>query len=354
MELIPDENSLTNIKKKSIEPFREYAIRWREQAARVKPPMKESKIVEVFIQAQDEIDYQHLLPVLGKPFIEVLKMGEMIEDEIKTGRIWARSRRPRRHHTQAQAQVHDQDLQNHSQNPLYSILPPLYPIYNAQPYVQSLPYPQWCAPTSQSHLPSPQTYQRSSRPDFWSKPNNEIREKSRDSFTPIGDSYESLFQRLGHSIEDCHALKREIEKMIQDKSIMVQNIDSEESSSHTDMKQEHMLPSNQGFQSLNIKGRNILTSTNARGNVAAQIWHSKPYNICKETHFFIWVNYRAFVPIFFDVKTLKVVLKLVCLYRGECPKEFVFIYQGNAPKYHVLEDGARSRLETSGGESNGA
>ncbi|KAF3679796.1 putative nitrate transporter 1.4-like [Capsicum annuum] len=87
VELIPDEKSLTSTKKKNTESFREYAIRWREQAARVKSPMKESKIVEVFIQAQDEIYYQHLLPALGKPFIEVLKMGEMIEEGINTGRI---------------------------------------------------------------------------------------------------------------------------------------------------------------------------------------------------------------------------------------------------------------------------
>ncbi|PHT71920.1 hypothetical protein T459_22705 [Capsicum annuum] len=40
----------------------------------------------------------------------------------------------------------------------------------------------------------------------------------------------------GHSIKDCHALKREIEKMIQDKLIMVQNIDSEENFSHADMQ----------------------------------------------------------------------------------------------------------------------
>ena len=57
MELILDEKSLTNIKKMSTETFREYAIRWREQAARVKPPMKEIKIVEAFIQAQDETYY---------------------------------------------------------------------------------------------------------------------------------------------------------------------------------------------------------------------------------------------------------------------------------------------------------
>ncbi|KAF3629229.1 putative cell differentiation protein RCD1 -like protein [Capsicum annuum] len=74
-------------KKKNTERFRECAIRWREQAARVKLLMKESKIVEVFIQAQEETYYQHLLPALGKPFIEVLKMGEMIEEGINTGRI---------------------------------------------------------------------------------------------------------------------------------------------------------------------------------------------------------------------------------------------------------------------------
>ena len=38
----------------------------------------------------------------------------------------------------------------------------------------------------------------------------------------------------GHSIEDCRDLKREIEKMIQDGSIMVQNIDIKGSSSHVD------------------------------------------------------------------------------------------------------------------------
>ncbi|PHT73396.1 hypothetical protein T459_24181 [Capsicum annuum] len=75
------------MKKKNTKSFSEYAIRWCEQVARVKPPMKESKIAEMFIHAQDEIYYQHLLPTLGKPFIEVLKMGEMVEEGIKIDRI---------------------------------------------------------------------------------------------------------------------------------------------------------------------------------------------------------------------------------------------------------------------------
>ncbi|KAM3322658.1 hypothetical protein P3S67_003809 [Capsicum chacoense] len=232
VEFIPNEKSLTSITKKNTESFREYAIRWWKQAARVKQPMKESKIVEVFTQELDETYYQHLLPALRKTFIEVLKMGEMIEKGIKTGRIVSfatlkatthviqkgsgsvgekkneedastiivgqqeRSRRPCRHRSQAQAQVYAQAPHNHSQNPLYSVPTHPYPVYNAQPHVQPSYYPQWHTPMPQSHPLTPQIYQNPSKPDFLSKPNNEIRQKSRDIFTTIGESYASLFQRL--------------------------------------------------------------------------------------------------------------------------------------------------------------
>ncbi|KAM3396106.1 hypothetical protein P3S68_005112 [Capsicum galapagoense] len=187
VELIPNEKSLTNMKKKNNESFREYVIRWLEQASKVKPPMKKSKIVDVFIQVKNETYYQHLLPALGKPFIEVLKMGEMIEGGIKFGHIMSfatlkattqaiqkgsgsvgekkneedastivvgqreRSRRPRRHRSQAQAQVHAQAAHNHLQSPLYSSPSPSYLVYNTQPYVQPPSYPQWHTPTPQSH-----------------------------------------------------------------------------------------------------------------------------------------------------------------------------------------------------------
>ncbi|KAK4733719.1 hypothetical protein R3W88_007980 [Solanum pinnatisectum] len=66
--------------------FCEYAIRWREQVARVKPPMKES-MIDVFLQAQ-ELDYFHyLLSVVVKIFAEVIKIGEMVENGIKSGKI---------------------------------------------------------------------------------------------------------------------------------------------------------------------------------------------------------------------------------------------------------------------------
>ncbi|KAF3666328.1 hypothetical protein FXO37_10617 [Capsicum annuum] len=143
-----------------------------------------------------------LLRYEDKPFIEVLKMGEMIEDGIKTGYIvsfatlkattqaiqkgsesvrgkkyeedasaivvgqQARARGPNHHYLQAQTQAYAQAPQNHSQNLLYFIPPPPYPVYNAQPYVQSPSYPQWRAPTPQSYTQTLQTYRSASRPNF--------------------------------------------------------------------------------------------------------------------------------------------------------------------------------------------
>ena len=138
--------------------------------------MKESKLVEVFIQAQNETYFQHLLSTMGKSFMKVLKMGEMIEDEIKIGWIVSFAalkattqaiqgvygtfggkkkkenvatvvagthsypKRPPRPYPQSQAQVYAQApyIPPHHyyppQNPLYSIPPPPYPVYSAQPY----------------------------------------------------------------------------------------------------------------------------------------------------------------------------------------------------------------------------
>jgi len=49
LEIIPDRLSLTKLEKKHSESFREYGFRWREQAARVDPPMKESEMVDYFL-----------------------------------------------------------------------------------------------------------------------------------------------------------------------------------------------------------------------------------------------------------------------------------------------------------------
>ena len=61
-----------------------------------------------------------------------------------------------------------------------------------------------------------------------------LNQRSRNFDPNARCAYHSEAQ--GHSIEYCLDLKREIEKMIHDGSIMVQNIDSEGNSSNDNMQ----------------------------------------------------------------------------------------------------------------------
>ncbi|XP_070020305.1 uncharacterized protein [Nicotiana sylvestris] len=84
-------NSLSNLKKKSSESFREYAVKWHEQTARVKPPIDEIEMVNVFLQAQEDDYFQNMMSAMGKPFAEAIKIGEIVENGLKPGRILSQS-----------------------------------------------------------------------------------------------------------------------------------------------------------------------------------------------------------------------------------------------------------------------
>ncbi|XP_070023363.1 uncharacterized protein [Nicotiana sylvestris] len=79
LKIILDRLSLTKVEKKHNESFREYDFWWREQAARVDLPMKESEMVDYFLQALEPTYYGHMVSAIGKSFIEVVKMGGMAE-----------------------------------------------------------------------------------------------------------------------------------------------------------------------------------------------------------------------------------------------------------------------------------
>ncbi|XP_070015517.1 uncharacterized protein [Nicotiana sylvestris] len=91
IEIVPDRLSLTKIEKKPSESFIEYGFRWREQAARVNSPMEESEMVEYFLQALESIFFGHLISAIGKSFNEVVKMGGMVEERLKSSKIMSYS-----------------------------------------------------------------------------------------------------------------------------------------------------------------------------------------------------------------------------------------------------------------------
>ncbi|XP_019248614.1 PREDICTED: uncharacterized protein LOC109227879 [Nicotiana attenuata] len=141
------------------------------------------------------------------------------------------------------------------QGPRYSVTSRQYTVFNAQPYARPPNHQQWRAPTPQGSHQFRPNFQAPYNP----RPRQEyVREQElKKEFTPIGESYTSLFQKLiqlkliepimphymnpnskgfysnarceyhsntqGHSTENCWTLKKAIENLIEAKAIVVAN-----------------------------------------------------------------------------------------------------------------------------------
>nr|XP_016503718.1 PREDICTED: uncharacterized protein LOC107821781 [Nicotiana tabacum] len=289
VDIAPDRNSLSNLKKKVSESFREYAIKWREQASRVKPPMDENEMVSVFLQAPEADYFSNMMSAMGKPFAEALKIGEMVENGLKTSRILSQS--ALRATSQAiqsgsgglagrkkkdEGAMMTSDLKNSRQfqgyarpkiphhyyphqDIAYAVPHHPFAVMNAQPYPrpQQQQYNQNRAPPPRNNLPHQAPY--NPRPPQNNYQNNNcLREPPRKTnFTPIGESYSSLFPKLvqmgllqpvppnrqnpdspsyrpgtrcayhsgaeGHDTEDCWTLKRAVESLIEQKKVVLRD-----------------------------------------------------------------------------------------------------------------------------------
>nr|XP_016466163.1 PREDICTED: uncharacterized protein LOC107788937 [Nicotiana tabacum] len=91
IEIIPDRLSLTKIEKNPSESFREYGFRWRKHASRINPPMEEDEMVEYFLQDLKPTYFGHLISTIGKSFNEVVKIGGMVEEGLKSSKIMSYS-----------------------------------------------------------------------------------------------------------------------------------------------------------------------------------------------------------------------------------------------------------------------
>nr|XP_033516779.1 uncharacterized protein LOC117281082 isoform X2 [Nicotiana tomentosiformis] len=87
IDIAPDHNFLSNLKKKSTESFRQYAIKWREQVARVKILMDDHELITVFLQAQEPDYFKNMMSTMGKSFSKAIKIEEMVENGLKTHKI---------------------------------------------------------------------------------------------------------------------------------------------------------------------------------------------------------------------------------------------------------------------------
>ncbi|XP_016704098.2 uncharacterized protein [Gossypium hirsutum] len=85
--MMPDRSTLQNLKKKSNESFRLYAQRWREITVQVQPPLLEKEMTMIFINTLKAPFITHMLGSASKNFSDIIMNSEMIEHDIKSGRI---------------------------------------------------------------------------------------------------------------------------------------------------------------------------------------------------------------------------------------------------------------------------
>ncbi|XP_019256985.1 PREDICTED: uncharacterized protein LOC109235362 [Nicotiana attenuata] len=240
IDIARDMNSLSNLKKKSSESFREYAVKWREQAARVKPPMDKTEMVSVFLQAQEADYYQNMMSAMGKPFAEAIKIGEIVENGLKTGRILSQSairaisqaiqggsggvanrkkkeetamatssaRKPRPPRSLFSERT-PQDYYPH-QDVAYAPQP--YTVMNAQPYVR--PQQQF----NQNRAPLPRN-----QPPYQAHYNPRPPQNNFRAWEPLRKTNFTSIE--GHDIDNCWTLKRAVEDLKEQKRILLRDED---------------------------------------------------------------------------------------------------------------------------------
>lgn len=86
-QLVIDRFSLERTKKEDNESFRAYALRWKDLASQVNPPLQDSEYSRTFVQTLKGVYFERLCTSIGHPFAEIIQQGEIIEDGIKTGKI---------------------------------------------------------------------------------------------------------------------------------------------------------------------------------------------------------------------------------------------------------------------------
>ncbi|XP_069149209.1 uncharacterized protein [Solanum lycopersicum] len=272
VEIVPDRYSLEKMKQKSTESYREFAYRWRKEAARVRPPMTEKEIVEVFVRVQEPEYYDRIILLIGAKFAEIVKVGETIEDGLKSGKIARVSASPgssglvRKKREEVNAISHGgrkaprnlprpQGRSNPPSKPHQSYRPQSIHLghYNAAPT-----YPDAHILSAQAARPNARSYQQvpPSQQGGYDPPRPRSKKKPSKSFTVLAESRTKLFERLsaagyihpvgpkpmdvnsrfyrleqscayhsnsvGHDTEDCINLKHKIQDLIDQEVVSLQ------------------------------------------------------------------------------------------------------------------------------------
>ncbi|GAU18577.1 hypothetical protein TSUD_325690 [Trifolium subterraneum] len=85
--LAPDRDELRALSQKEKESFKEYAQRWRELAAQIRPPVEEKELCKLFLHTLSPFFYEKMVGVVSRSFTEMVEMGMCLEEGVRQGRL---------------------------------------------------------------------------------------------------------------------------------------------------------------------------------------------------------------------------------------------------------------------------
>ncbi|GAU51903.1 hypothetical protein TSUD_416880 [Trifolium subterraneum] len=85
--LAPDRDELRALAQKDRESFKEYAQRWRELAAQIRPPVEEKELCKLFLHTLSPFFYEKMVGVVSRSFTEMVEMGMCLEEGVRQGRL---------------------------------------------------------------------------------------------------------------------------------------------------------------------------------------------------------------------------------------------------------------------------
>src|SRR4030042_2241934 len=72
---------------KDKESFKEYAQRWRQVAARIRPPPEERELTKMFLDTLPAVYYERMIGVASHDFTDLVGMGMRIEEALRVRRL---------------------------------------------------------------------------------------------------------------------------------------------------------------------------------------------------------------------------------------------------------------------------
>ncbi|XP_050877425.1 uncharacterized protein LOC127081187 [Lathyrus oleraceus] len=87
LDMAPTRLQLQNQSQRSNETFKEYAQRWREITSRVWPTLSDNELVDIFMGTLQELYFEKMIGSLSTNFADMVTIGERLDSGMKSGKI---------------------------------------------------------------------------------------------------------------------------------------------------------------------------------------------------------------------------------------------------------------------------